>query len=202
MTAIRYVWRSRCGTARTHQALKRVIQERGAAHPRGDRNSNHPYLLTGLAFCGHCHFRLRVNAAPSQRRGKRYLCDARTLGRPGGESCRPAPSFLIHELDAKVENWFLAQYGSGMIMETVYDPGDGIVERIAEIEAARRRLRADREAGLYDADDDAEWFRSRDAEMGRELAPILRIQCLACPTSGVKAHELFRRPYLYAQNPP
>lgn len=59
-------------------------------------------------------------------------------------------------------------------METVYDPGDGVEERVAEVEAARRRLRADREAGLYDASDDAEWFRSRYAEMGRELAKLRR----------------------------
>lgn len=157
----------------THEALKGIIRQRGEAHPRGDRNSNHPYLLTGLAFCGQCHSRLRVNAAPSQC-GSRYLCDARVLGLSGAKDCRPAPSFFIHDLDARMESWFLAQYGSGMIMETVYDPGDGLAERIAEVEAARQRLRGDREAGLYDAPDDAEWFRSRYASMGKDLAKLRR----------------------------
>lgn len=57
-------------------------------------------------------------------------------------------------------------------METVFDAGDGFSERIVEVEAARSRLRSDREAGLFDAPDDADWFRSRYAEMGRELAKL------------------------------
>ncbi|WP_236570146.1 hypothetical protein [Streptomyces mexicanus] len=59
-----------------------------------------------------------------------------------------------------------------MIYETVYDPGNGIPERIAEARASRERLRADREAGLYDSPDDAAWFRERYAALGRELAAL------------------------------
>ncbi|MEV3870709.1 hypothetical protein [Streptomyces sp. NPDC049906] len=93
----------------------------------------------------------------------------------GAEHCKPSPSFMVKGLDARIENWFLAQCGKGMIMETVYDAGDGTPERIAEVEAARRRLRDDREAGLYDAPDDAAWFRDRYAEMGRELSMLRRL---------------------------
>ncbi|MEV5129109.1 recombinase family protein [[Kitasatospora] papulosa] len=157
----------------THDALHRVFQQRRIDHPRRPRIHNHPNLLAGLAFCGQCHARLKAHSAPSQR-SPTYGCIARVLGIRGAEHCRPAPSFSLRQLDELVEGWFLSEYGHGVIMETVYDAGDGHAERITEVEASRTRLRTDREAGLYDAPDDAEWFRSRYAEMGRELAKLRR----------------------------
>lgn len=59
-------------------------------------------------------------------------------------------------------------------MERVYEPGNGVRERIDELRAARQRLRSDRDSGLYDAPDDADWFRSRYAAMGRELEKLER----------------------------
>ncbi|MEV5676587.1 recombinase family protein [Streptomyces sp. NPDC052179] len=159
----------------THEALKRVIRQRGRAHPAGDRVSNHKYLLTGILFCGQCHTQLNTHPTPEERGGRRYQCKARWRGIRGAEHCKPSPSYTVKGLDARIENWFLSQYGKGMIMETVYDAGDGTPERIAEVEAARRRLRDDREAGLYDAPDDAAWFRDRYAEMGRELSMLRRL---------------------------
>lgn len=88
------------------------------------------------------------------------------------KECRPAPLIRAHLLDEYVEEWFLQKFGDGAIFETVYDPGNGVPERIAEVQATRERLRADREAGLYDAADDAEWFRERYAALGRELAAL------------------------------
>ncbi|MFE9815274.1 hypothetical protein [Streptomyces sp. NBC_00236] len=52
-----------------------------------------------------------------------------------------------------------------MIYETAYDPGNGIAERVAENRAGRERLRADRDAGLYDAPDGAVWFGDRYAAL-------------------------------------
>ncbi|MFJ6465546.1 recombinase family protein [Streptomyces sp. NPDC091387] len=152
----------------THEALRRVIKQRGDSHPGGARVRTPGYLLAGLAFCGQCHGRLKTNGAPSQRVST-YYCNDRVLGKRSAKDCRPAPSFAVRHLEELVENWFLSEYGHGMIMETVFDAGDGFSERIAEVEAARRRLRSDREAGLFDAPDDAEWFRTRYADMGREL---------------------------------
>jgi hypothetical protein len=75
-------------------------------------------------------------------------------------------------LDDLVEAWFLETYGAGIIMETVYDPGDGVPERIAELRAARERLRADRQTGLYDAADDERWFRRQYVEIGDEIEAL------------------------------
>ncbi|MFE6689072.1 hypothetical protein ACFVFQ_21700 [Streptomyces sp. NPDC057743] len=100
----------------------------------------------------------------------RYVCTARNKGWPSARNCRPAPLIRVRMLDECVEEWFLQRFGDGMIFETVYDPGNGVDERIAEVRATRERLRADREAGLYDAADDAAWFRERYAALGRELS--------------------------------
>ncbi|MGW7556222.1 recombinase family protein, partial [Streptomyces rimosus] len=156
----------------THEELKRIIRARGDAHPNGERKANHAYLLTGLAICGNCHAPLRTHGGTS--RPTRYLCKGRVLGLPGSANCRPAPSIKVEDLDFQMETWFLVEYGPFMVMETVYDPGNGVPERIAEVEAARKRLRADRDAGLYDEPDDAEWYRTRYSEMGKELAELRR----------------------------
>ncbi|HTU73840.1 MAG TPA: hypothetical protein VMG38_10010 [Trebonia sp.] len=41
-------------------------------------------------------------------------------------------------------------------MRRIYDPGTGHAAEIAELEVARRRLRDDRNVGLYDSAEDAE----------------------------------------------
>ncbi|MFJ1885286.1 hypothetical protein [Streptomyces sp. NPDC088137] len=66
-------------------------------------------------------------------------------------------------------NRFLANYGDHMFMETVYDPGNGNEEKLEGLRAARRRLRDDREAGLYDDAEDAEWFQSRYASLTSDI---------------------------------
>lgn len=53
----------------------------------------------------------------------------------------------ITALDALVDEWFLARYGTGEVMRKVYDPGTGHAAQVAELEANRRRLRQDRQAG-------------------------------------------------------
>ncbi|GAA3857824.1 recombinase family protein [Streptomyces sedi] len=149
-----------------HEELKRVLTPRET--PFVGRRSNRDYMLTEVALCGNCHNRLFTQTSALQPR--RYVCTVRNKGWRSARDCRPAPLVMTHRLDAWVEEWFLRTYGDGMIFETVYDPGNGVRERIAEIRANRERLRADRQSGLYDAPDDAEWFRQRYAEMGRELA--------------------------------
>src|SRR5699024_9116470 len=71
-----------------------------------------------------------------------------------------------------VTRWFLEEYGDGEIMDRIYDPGTGYAARIDELQTDRARLRADRQAGLYDDPDDAEWFRTEYQRMGREIADL------------------------------
>ncbi|MFF9794905.1 recombinase family protein [Streptomyces bacillaris] len=151
----------------THEALRSAILSRKAPWIR---RSNREYLLTTVALCGQCHTRLYTQT--SKDAPPRYTCTARNKGWLQAQHCRPAPLINAHLLDAYVEEWFLRELGDGMIYETVYDPGNGIAERVVETRASRERLRADREAGLYDAPDDAAWFRDRYAALGRELAAL------------------------------
>jgi hypothetical protein len=57
-------------------------------------------------------------------------------------------------------------------MRKVYDPGTGHAAQVAELEAARKRLRDDRKAGLYDSDDDAEWYRTEYKRLGEEITAL------------------------------
>jgi len=78
----------------------------------------------------------------------------------------------IIALDALVGEWFLARYGSGEVMRKVYDPGTGHAAQIAELEATRKRLRDDRQAGLYDSAEDAEWYRAEYPRLTDEIAAL------------------------------
>ncbi|MFD7464991.1 recombinase zinc beta ribbon domain-containing protein [Streptomyces tendae] len=148
----------------THEALRWALIPRRT--PWIGRRTNRDYLLTELALCGQCHNRLYTQT--SQDQPPRYVCTARNKGWLSAKECRPAPLIRAHLLDAYVEEWFLQRFGDGMIFETVYDEGNGV----AELRASRERLRADRETGLYDASDDAVWFREKYAAMGHELADL------------------------------
>jgi hypothetical protein len=74
--------------------------------------------------------------------------------------------------DALVREWFLARYGSGEVMRKVYDPGTGHTAQIAELEVTRTRLREDRQAGLYDDAEDAEWYRTEYRRLGEEITAL------------------------------
>ncbi|MEW1654783.1 recombinase family protein [Streptomyces sp. NPDC093707] len=152
----------------THEALKKALTPRNT--PFKGRHSFRDYLLTEVALCGQCHNRLYTQTSADAP--PRYACTARNKGWPSARNCRPAPLIRAHLLDEYVEEWFLQRFGGGTIFETVYDPGNGVDERIAEVRATRERLRADREAGLYDAADDAAWFRERYAALGGELSAL------------------------------
>ncbi|MFE7837519.1 recombinase family protein [Streptomyces sp. NPDC057474] len=152
----------------THEALKQALIPRKT--PWVGRRSNRAYMLTEMALCGQCHNRLYTQTSADAP--PRYVCNARNKGWLSAQECRPAPLIYANILDAYVEEWFLQEFGDGMIFETVYDEGNGVAERMAELRASRERLRADREAGLYDDADDAAWFRERYAAMGQELEKL------------------------------
>lgn len=151
----------------THEALVAATapRERRTRAPKGTQ------LLSGIAFCGTCGARLYINGKRKDS-GFSYGCTGRVRGIPASANCKPAPSVSVAALDAETERWFLERYGWLELMERVWDPGTGHAAQIAELEAARERLRADRLAGLYDAPDDAEWYRREYARMGAEIAEL------------------------------
>ncbi|MFK0193328.1 hypothetical protein [Kitasatospora sp. NPDC090308] len=93
---------------------------------------------------------------------------ARTGGVLGSKNC-PQPVAPISAMGEFAERRLLAEFGSAEFTERLWEPGNGVAQRIADLEAGRERLRADRAAGLYDDQDDAEWFRREYARMGTEL---------------------------------
>ncbi|MGQ4512912.1 hypothetical protein [Streptomyces sp. DW26H14] len=75
---------------------------------------------------------------------------------------------------------------------------------MAETRASRERLRADLEARLYDAPDDAAWFRNRYAAPGRELAaweaePKRLPGMIRRPTGEIVADRWFGAPDVQAR---
>ncbi|MFJ6217356.1 recombinase family protein [Streptomyces sp. NPDC092296] len=151
---------------KTHLALVEKLSRKKA----GSRTPKGVHRLSGLGFCGNCGTRLYI--AGRSGTDMAYGCTARVRGIPSALHCQPAPMMAIPLLDAAVEAWFLARYGAGEVMKRIYDPGTGYASQIAALEADRARLREDRKAGLYDAADDVEWFRTEYARMGREIAEL------------------------------
>jgi site-specific DNA recombinase len=150
----------------THDALvKKTAPKRGGMRgPKGMR------LLTGAAFCGNCGARLEAKGRGDHRYA--YQCTARLRGIRASAECQPAPSMAIPAVDALVSAWFLARYGAGEVMRKIYDPGTGHASQIAELDATRTRLREDRQAGLYDSAEDADWYRTEYRRLGEEIAAL------------------------------
>jgi len=149
----------------THDALVKATAPKrdGKRAPKGLR-------LSGAAFCGNCGARLHVEARDGSRYA--YSCTARIRGIRASAGCKPAPSIALTAADALVSEWFLARYGTGNVMRKIYDPGTGHAAQIAELEATRTRLREDRQAGLYDTAEDADWYRTEYRRLGEEIAAL------------------------------
>jgi DNA invertase Pin-like site-specific DNA recombinase len=153
----------------THEALVAKCQPkpgrgRGASRaPKGVR------LGSGRGTCGVCGYQITVFTRPD---GLAYRCNGRGKGAPGSQHCKPAPSIKLGILDAELTAWFLARFGSGQITRKEYDPGTGYAARIVQLKADRARLRADRQAGLYEDEDDAEWYREQYTRIGREIKEL------------------------------
>jgi DNA invertase Pin-like site-specific DNA recombinase len=137
----------------------------------GSRAPKGTHLLSGIAFCGNCGARLRITGQRADL-GHAYGCNARTRGIPASAGCKPAPTMTISVLDAQVSEWFTARYGAGELMRQEWDAGTGHAAQIAELEATRARLRTDRNAGLYDEPDDAEWYRTQYKRLGEEIKSL------------------------------
>ncbi|NEB32755.1 recombinase family protein [Streptomyces sp. SID14446] len=142
----------------THDALVRKL---APVKPYGKRAQSGTHLVSSLAHCGVCGFRLYRTGSPVA-----MTCVSR---RKGLSECKPSPTMYVEYLEENVTGWFLATFGDHMFMETVYDPGNGIEEALAEKLAARNRLRDDRTAGLYQDEDDASWYRERYSELTADI---------------------------------
>jgi DNA invertase Pin-like site-specific DNA recombinase len=120
-------------------------------------------LMSGTSFCGQCGYRSYVETATrrhTKEKIKGYSCRARSKGFKGAENCTHSPYITMDELDRTAAEEFLTRFGQVEEYEEVYDAGSDATARLAEVEAERNRLRDDRNAGLYDEPDDAEWYRS------------------------------------------
>lgn len=161
----------------THQALKKKLAPTPRAEKPEDETPRAPkgtLRLSGLITCGNCAAQVHRNGCVSTKEGKlpAFRCDARFLGIPSSQDCKPAPSIGVPVLDAMVESWFLHRFGAGQIMVRFFDPGTGFADQIDELKAAKQQLRDDRAAGLYKSAEDTEWFRSRYDQLDRDIAEL------------------------------
>lgn len=153
----------------THDALV----AKTAPKESRDRAPSSVSLLAGCSFCGNCGQRLYIVA--NRRIGPSYGCTARVRGIPSSARCKPAPTMRVKDLDAAVEDAFLRDYGRVPLFRRQYDPGTGYAARTAQLEADRTRLRDDRQAGLYDSDEDAAWYRRHYAAKTREITELRKL---------------------------
>ncbi|MFD5188577.1 recombinase family protein [Streptomyces sp. NPDC058357] len=146
----------------THVALLRKL--RLSRKPAAKRAQSGTHLVSEIAECGTCGYRLYRSGSPVA-----MTCKSRSRGLT---DCKPSPTIHVSILEEAVKNRFLAIYGDHMFMETVYDPGNGNEEKLEGLRAARRRLRDDREAGLYDDAEDVEWFQARYASLTSDIKKL------------------------------
>jgi site-specific DNA recombinase len=97
---------------------------------------------------------------------------ARIRGIVASADCKPAPAVEMEAADKIVSEWFLTRYAAGEVMRKIYDPGTGHAAQIADLDATRTRLREDRQAGLYDGAEDAEWFRTEYRRLGEGIVAL------------------------------
>jgi hypothetical protein len=150
----------------THEALiaKTAPKRAGSTAPKAGQ------LLCGIAWCGNCRARLYLSGRRADGTG--YACTGRVRGIQASAGCRPAPCIGVADLDAQVSAWFVSTYGAGEVMKKVWDAGTGHTAQIKELTAARDRLKSDRDAGLYDDPDEAEWYRARYRSISDEITTL------------------------------
>ncbi|MGW2108617.1 recombinase family protein [Streptomyces sp. NPDC001948] len=167
----------------THNALKAKLRP---VRPGQKRAQSGTHLLSAVAICGGCSYRLYRSGSPVA-----LTCHSRHKGLT---DCQPSPTIHVELLNSHVTGWFLETFGDHMFMETIYDPGNGVQEELDELITARNRLRDDREAGLYEDDDDAEWYRKRYSSLSSDIkhvkaTPVRPAGMVTRPTGKTVASE-------------
>jgi len=157
--------------AATRQALIAKTQpkqkrKKGASYGRAAHGTK---LLAKRGTCGNCGDRLKSAG------GGRYICKGRVLGVLTSQKCRPAPSIKESIIHPMVEEWFCNEYGNGLVRKKEWIPGTDYAAQIIELEEARDRMREDRQAGIYDSPEDAEWFRREYKRMSEEIAELKKL---------------------------
>lgn len=150
----------------THDALVEKTKAKPRNAPRARKGT---VMLSGIGSCGNCGRMIRVVASG------RYGCNGRVNYVQTSQDCKPAPTMRTKALDDQVGAWFLDHYGSGEVMKRVWDPGTGYAAQIKELEADRNRLKGDRNAGLYDAPAEEEWYRREYLRMTEEIARLANL---------------------------
>ncbi|MET8192070.1 recombinase family protein [Streptomyces sp. NPDC005246] len=163
-----------------------LVAKLGPKVPRQKRAQSGTHLLSSVALCGVCGFRLYRSGLPVA-----MTCKSRAKGL---SDCQPSPTIQVSILEESVTGWFLETFGEHTFMETVYDPGNGAEEALDEVLTARNRLRDDRAAGLYEDEDDAAWYRTRYSELTAEIkrlrtVPIRPAGMVTRPTGKTVASE-------------
>ncbi|MFF2618106.1 recombinase family protein [Kitasatospora sp. NPDC058046] len=160
----------------THEALKTklVPAKKVPTLPRAVRTPGSTLTCAGRITCGNCNERLYRNGAINTKEGAipAYRCTGRMMGIITSQDCQPAPAIGVPDVEGRVATWFLERYGSAEIMQRVFDPGTGYASQIAELQAARKRLRDDRNAGLYEDEDDAAWYQDRYQQLTSDIAEL------------------------------
>ncbi len=146
-----------------------LIEKTNPKRTGGDRAPMGVRRLSGVGWCGNCGIRLYI---AGRTRELAYGCTGRVRGVPASANCEPAPSMAISLLDQAAEDWFLGRYGSGQVMRKMFDPGTGYAARIKELKADRKRLRDDRARGMYNDEDDAQWYQDTYAAIGAEIQEL------------------------------
>jgi hypothetical protein len=126
-------------------------------------------LLSGLAFCGQCGQRLYISSPAKASKGPNYACLGRAKGIPSSATCKPGPTMSISALNQLVADKFIEEGEGIRLWRRVPHAGTGYAARISELEAHRKRLRDDRQAGIYDSPEDTAMFRRAYATATQEL---------------------------------
>lgn len=126
-------------------------------------------MLVTVAECGVCGHAV---GSGSDRGAGTYRCTARGKGFADAGHCAPAPTIVAAALEAHVTTVFLDRFGHVPHIEKTFRPGNGKGSRMTELTADLRRLRSDREAGLYDSAIDEAWFQDRYRALTTELKAV------------------------------
>ncbi len=149
--------------------IAKLAPKRDASNYRAPKSNR---LLVQIAFCGNCGQRLYVHG--NKKHQPVYVCIGRVKGLAVSAECKPSPVMTVEKLDAIVAKVFLRDYGRVPQYRQEFDPGTGHDARAAALNADRERLREDRQAGLYDDPEDAEWYRREYKRIGDELRELER----------------------------
>jgi DNA invertase Pin-like site-specific DNA recombinase len=110
--------------------------------------------LLDVVFCGQCGSKATRNMVV--KRGKEYSYYICTKRHP-----RKCPGARMREGDVMsiVETEFLCQVGDAIVHRRIFIPGADHGKELKELRGKITRLRQDREAGLFDSEDDETQYR-------------------------------------------